>query len=103
MLYEVITLSTLFLYGGMLQPDDDTLATRGGGQGLKIYRRLERDAKVGSCLGKRYDAVTARPLKVTPASESPRDVAAAERVERYLAALPFKTVCRDLLDRNNFV
>lgn len=93
-----ILLSTLFLYGGMLQPDDDTLATRGGGQGLKIYRRLERDAKVGSCLGKRYDAVTARPLKVTPASDSPRDVAAAERVERYLAALPFKTVCRDLLD-----
>lgn len=93
-----ILLSTAFLFGGMLQPDDDTLATRGGGQGLKIYRRLERDAKVGSTLNKRYDAVTARPLVVTPASEAPRDVAAAERVQRYLGKLPFKTVCRDLLD-----
>lgn len=93
-----ILLSTYATYGGLLQPDDATLATRGGGRGYRIYRDIERDAHAWAVLDKRKRAVIGRPLTVTPASESPRDQAAAELVERQLKALPFDRLCHELLD-----
>ncbi len=55
-----------FLIAVAIERPRGHLATRGGGQGLKIYRRLERDAKVGSCLGKRYDAQAGTAYLIRP-------------------------------------
>lgn len=93
-----ILLSLIPMFGGLLEPDDDTLATRGGGRGLKIYRDLERDAQAWAVLDKRKRAVVARPWKVVPASERPRDKAMAELVESQLKRLPFDRICHELLD-----
>ncbi|WP_418648882.1 DUF935 domain-containing protein [Thauera butanivorans] len=93
-----IELSMLSMFGGLMQPDDDTLATRGGNKGVRIYRELERDAHAWAVLDKRKRAVIARTWKVVPASERPRDVEMAERVEAQLLRFPFDQVCHDLLD-----
>lgn len=93
-----LLLSMLPMFGGLLEPDDDTLTTRGGGRGLKIYRDLERDAQAWAVLDKRKRAVVARPWKVVPASESPRDKAMADLVEGQIRRLPFDRICHELLD-----
>lgn len=93
-----IELSMLPMFGGLLQPDDDTLATRGGNKGIRIYRELERDGHAWAVLDKRKRAVIARTWKVVPASETPRDVDMAERVEAQLLRFPFDQMCHDLLD-----
>lgn len=85
-------------FADVLRPQDDTLIARGGGKGLKIYDELERDAKVFEALQKRKLAVIGRNWQVDPASDSPRDKAAAEMVERNLQRISFDTVTLNALD-----
>jgi hypothetical protein len=86
-------------YGGVLQTnDDDTLKSRGGGKGLKIYDELKRDAHAGAVLAKRKLAVTSRPWTVEPASDSSTDKLAAELVEKALKHLRFNHLCKRLLE-----
>ncbi|ARO88170.1 DUF935 domain-containing protein [Nitrosospira lacus] len=89
---------TRFAFGGVLENLDDTLKTRGGGKGLKIYDDLERDCHAYAVLQKRKLAVIARPWEVLPASDSPLDQRAAELVRSQLAAMSFDKVCAALLD-----
>jgi len=85
-------------FGGVLENLDDTLKTRGGAKGLKIYDELERDAHAYAVLQKRKLAVTARPWQVDPASDRRDDKKAAELVRVQLQALGFDQLTTDLLD-----
>lgn len=87
-----------FTYGGNLSPDDETLASRGAGKGIKLYRDIERDAHAWAVLDKRKRAVIARPWNVEAATEAPRDKAAAELVAQQLRRMPFDRICYELLD-----
>ncbi len=89
---------TIPYYSGALQYVDDTLIQRGGGKGLKIYDEIERDTHGFAMLQKRKKTLVAREWEVEPASDSPRDVAAADVVREVLTALPFDRICEDLLD-----
>ncbi len=77
---------------------DDTLMTRGGQKGLRIYDELERDGRTFSALRKRKMALLAYPWQLDPASDAPLDVAAAELVERHLKAMNFQDTCLSLQD-----
>lgn len=85
-------------YGGMMRPNDDTLATRGGGVGLKIYDDLERDCHAYAVLQKRKMAVISRDWVVEPASASRVDKKAADLVRTVLADMGFDYLCLELLD-----
>jgi phage gp29-like protein len=87
-------------YGGVLRHQDDTLETRGGSKGLKIYDEIERDCTVYGDLQKRKQAVIGRPWQVDPASDSRIDKKAADLVRAQLEseALNFDSVCLNLLD-----
>jgi phage gp29-like protein len=85
-------------YSNVLVNQDDTLITRGGNKGLKIYDEIERDTKVFSSLQKRKLAVIGRPWQVDPASDRARDKAAAEMVSRNLSRIGFDTVTLNGLD-----
>ena len=88
-------------YGGILQPNqDDTLQTRGGAKGLKIYQELKRDAHAGAVLAKRKLAVTSRPWDVLPAEEGGADKKVADVVKRALEHLKFNAACKRLLEAN---
>lgn len=89
------------LFNGLIHPNDDTLATRGQGKGVKLYEEIERDPHVYACLHKRKMAVISRDWEVTPASESPLDKRAADVVEAQLDALNFDGACMGFLDANN--
>ncbi len=89
------------LFAGLIQPNDDTLATRGQGKGVKLYEEIERDPQVYACLHKRKMAVISRPWEVAPASDSAPDQRAAEVVEAQLDALNFDAACLNLLDAIN--
>lgn len=89
------------LFAGLIQPNDDTLATRGQGKGVRLYEEIERDAQVFACLHKRKMAVISRPWEVTPASESRLDKRAAAAVEAQLDVLNFDALCMGLLDAIN--
>lgn len=78
---------TIPQFGGVLRPNDDTLLTRGGGRGLKIYDDIERDCHAAAVIQKRKLAVIARELIVEPASKSRLDVKAADLVKNQLANL----------------
>ena len=86
------------IYNGLLRPDDDTLASRGGGKGLRIYDEIERDCHAWSVLQKRKLAVIARPLLIEAASDSRADRKARDLVEAQLKAINFDHVYLDLLD-----
>lgn len=86
------------VFGGILTVQDDTLMTRGGGKGLKLYDDLERDCHVYAVLQKRKMAVIAKDWSVEPASNSALDKRAAEVVEEQFRTLPFDRICLDLLD-----
>lgn len=88
-------------FGNVLRNEDDTLLTRGGGKGLKIYDELERDAHAYSVLQKRKLAVVARPVVVTQATDSDLDKKAAAFISETLAGLQFDRICIDLLDAVN--
>lgn len=85
-------------FAGRLLPQDDTLASRAGGKGLKLYDEIERDCHAYSVLHKRKAAVIARPWEVKPADESRRAKQAADLVRRQLARLNFDKLTYDLLD-----
>lgn len=85
-------------FGQVLQNDDDTLLTRGGGKGLKIYDELERDAHAYAELQKRKLAVVARPWDVMPASEDAADVEVSDMVREGLKRIQFDRICMELLD-----
>jgi phage gp29-like protein len=85
-------------YGTRLTNEDDTLKTRGGAKGLKIYDELKRDAHAGAVLFKRKLAVTSRPWRVEPASKAAKDVEAAGLVQRAFEHLRFNATCKRLLD-----
>ncbi len=86
------------VFGGVLANLDDTLTTRGGAKGLRIYDELERDTRAYAVLQKRKLAVTARPWRVFPASDRSGDKAAALLVQGQLQALGFDQVTAGLLD-----
>lgn len=86
------------MFGGVLENLDDTLKTRGGAKGLKIYDELARDTHAFAVLQKRKLAVTSRPWQVDPASDAPGDKRAAELVAAQLKALGFDRLTRNLLD-----
>lgn len=85
-------------YGGVLMPDDDTLATRGDGRGLRIYDELQRDGHAYAVIQKRKMAVISREWAVEPASDSPDDRKAAELVRSQLENLGLDRMTLDLLD-----
>ncbi|MFG6462303.1 DUF935 domain-containing protein [Roseateles sp. DXS20W] len=85
-------------FGGIQYNEDDTLKSRGGSKGLKIYQELKRDAHAGAVLAKRKRAVTGRPWVVEPASEAPADVAAADLVREYFESIQFNQLCKRLLE-----
>lgn len=89
------------LFSGLMRQQDDTLATRGQGKGIKLYEEIERDPHAFACLHKRKMAVIKWPWEVTPASDSPADQHAAEVVRIQLAALNFDATCLGLLDAIN--
>jgi len=89
------------LFSGLLQQNDDTLATRGQGKGIRLYEEIERDAHAFSCLHKRKMSVISRPWEVTPASESTLDQRAAEVVRTQLGNIGFDHLCLNLLDAIN--
>lgn len=86
------------LFSGLIHPNDDTLATRGQGKGVKLYEEIERDPQVFSCMFKRKMAVVSRPWEVTQASDSPLDTKAAEVVRAQLDELNFDVLTFGLLD-----
>lgn len=86
------------VYGGNVSPEDETLATRAAGKGIKLYRDIERDAHAWAVLDKRKRAVIARPWNVEAATDDPRDAQAAELVAEQLRRIPFDRVCYELLD-----
>ncbi len=101
---------------GVLNPNDDTLATRGAALSYRIYDDIERDCQAYGDLSKRKLAVVAREWQVDPASEAPLDKRAADIVRAQLKAMGapridaaldttviaapgnFDTVCYHLLD-----
>ena len=85
-------------FGQVLLNTDDTLITRGGGKGLKIYDELERDTHAYAVLHKRKMAVISRPWDIMPASESSEDQAVAELVREHLKRLQLDRICTELLD-----
>jgi len=86
------------VFMGLLANQDDTLATRGNGKGLKIYDDIERDCHAFAVLQKRKMAVIARNWCVEPASDSPTDKKAGDFVEAQLKTINFDKICLDLLD-----
>lgn len=89
------------LFSGLITPNDDTLASRGQGKGLKLYEEIERDAQVFGSLTKRKMAVISRPWEVKEASKSAIDKRAAEVVRAQINSLQFDLVCLGLLDAIN--
>lgn len=85
-------------FDNILRNLDDTLLTRGGAEGLKIYDTLERDCTVFGLLNKRKLAVTARPWEVVPGGKGPLDKKAAELAKAMLESLGFDALCFHLLD-----
>lgn len=89
------------LFSGLITVNDDTLATRGQGKGVKLYEEIERDAHVFACLNKRKMAVISRPWEIVPASDSAIDQKAANVVRAQFSALNFDAICLSLLDAIN--
>jgi len=85
-------------WGGVIQPKDTTLASRGQSEGIWIYDNLERDTAVFSAMQKRKSAVTSRNWTVVSASDDALDVRAADVVRRALSNIAFDHACHQLLD-----
>lgn len=94
------SISDLLFYGGnskILINGDSVLRSRGRGKGLDIYDELERDAHVGSVMGKRKRAVTAREWGLTPASDDSVDVDIAEFCKHVLTRLRFDKLTKSMM------
>lgn len=86
------------LFGGVLTNQDDTLLSRGGGKGLKIYDDIERDCHAFAVLQKRKLAIIAREWEVLPATTSRQDKKVAELVTEQLKNIKIDQVCLKMLD-----
>lgn len=87
---------TIPFYNGALQHADDTLISRGGGKGLKIYDEIKRDLWAGACLTKRNKQLVAREWEVEAGGDRPIDIEAAEFVKGVFNGLPFDRTSEDL-------
>jgi phage gp29-like protein len=87
-------------FGVNLRPHDDTLLTRGGGKGLKLYDEIERDPHAFAVLQKRKMSVIAYPWEVEAASSSRADKKAADFIKDNFNAINFDKVTLYLLDAN---
>lgn len=85
-------------FGGVLRITDDTLLTRGGSLGLKLYDDIERDCLAYGLLNKRKHAVIARSWEAVPGGPSRKDKKAADMVADMLKALNFDRLTEDQLD-----
>ncbi len=85
-------------YSRLLLPDDDTIASRGNGKGLRIYDEIERDCHAFAVLDKRKRAVVARPWEVRPGKKTAAGKAAAALVQEQLAGMNFDRLSYGLLD-----
>lgn len=94
----VVRDTTRRFFGRTLTNEDDTLVTRGGAKGLRIYDELKRDCHALAVLNKRKLAVIARPWEITPASESRRDKRAADLIRDMVDGMQFDRICMELLD-----
>lgn len=86
------------LFGNRVEPEDQTLATRGQGKGLALYEGLKRDWQVRSEFQKRKLALIGRPWEVEPADETPAAKRAAEYVSEHLKALKVERLVSCLLE-----
>jgi len=77
---------------------DPTLLSRGGGKGLEIYEEIERDTEAYALFQKRKSTLIEREWEVKAGGENPRDLEAAEFVEKQLKRIPFDRICENLLD-----
>lgn len=71
-------------FAGILRVIDETILTRAGGKGVRLYDEIERDCHAFSVLQKRKMAVIARPWTVESASSSRIDKKAADLVREQL-------------------
>ncbi len=85
-------------FDNLIRADDDTLLTRGGGKGLRIYDELERDPHCYAVLQKRKLALISREWTLEPGGTSRADKTAAAICDEQLRALPFDLICLNLLD-----
>lgn len=88
------------MWGGIIRPRDETLATRGGSRGIWIYEDLKRDSAVVRGINKRVLGLLSRPLQIEAASDAPADVAAAEAFTRYAKRARMNKLTRSLWDAN---
>lgn len=88
------------MWGGIIRPRDETLATRGGSRGIWIYEDLKRDGAVVRGINKRVLGLLSRPLQIEAASDAPADVAAAEAFTRYAKRARMNKLTRSLWDAN---
>lgn len=89
---------TVPFYSGILQNTDETVLQQGGGKGLAIYDEIKRDPFASAMLEKRKKALTSRDVSVKAGGDRPIDQEAADLVRAALEALPFDTICENLLD-----
>jgi len=87
------------IYGGVLRHQDDTLITRGGSKGLKIYDDLLRDPHAYSVVQKRKMALVGCDWDIIPSEKGGREAKkAAELVKNQLKSLNFNQITFGLLD-----
>ncbi|MGD1907393.1 MAG: DUF935 domain-containing protein [Leptolyngbyaceae cyanobacterium] len=72
---------------GHLTNPDPTLQSRGRGQGLKLYAKVEEDCHAHAVLQQRKMELIARPWKLEAASDDKPDIMARDLVEAQLKAL----------------
>lgn len=87
-------------YSNVLRPQDATLLDKGRSKGIALYDEVKRDGHAVSVLNKRARKVLSREWIITPASDDPGDIEAADLVERLIRRLTFDALCEDLLEAN---
>lgn len=84
------------MYGGRLDPQDETLVKRGGlALSYKIYEELLTDTHCSAVMQKRISAVVGREWEVVPASKRAIDKKAADMVKAHLEALDSRGIVTD--------
>ena len=84
-------------YTGLLTPQDDVIARRGGPQGAALYDEGRRDPEAFTVLSKRTMAVIEREWRVDPASDRRADKRAAEVVRAQLDEIGLDRLTKGLL------
>lgn len=88
---------TQYFLGKVLINPDKVLSSEAKGEGLQLYRDLERDARVYSDFLKRRLAVTGKEWDVEPASDDAADVEIADFVKKNFEGIGFDRACGELL------